>query len=291
MNPLLSLENIEYTAHDTVLHSPANFELADIFDCGQCFRFNKKSDNVYCGVAFGKYIELIKNGNDIVLKNISKNDFESVWYDYFDMDFNYTDCIESFSFDNTLYTAGKYACGIRILHQDHWEALCSFIISQNNNIPRIKKIIESLCAKYGKLVYTDDAGKNYYSFPDAGTILEAGEQAIFDLKTGFRAKYIIDAAQKVCDGSINFAEIEAMNTDDALKTLCSIKGVGPKVASCVLLFSFRKYDCFPIDVWVKKILAKYYPDFSSKEYFGKYAGIAQQYLFYYERCINGVFLT
>ena len=184
----------------------------------------------------------------------------------------------------------KFANGIRILHQDHWEALCSFIISQNNNIPRIKKIIEALCSAYGDVIYIDENGKNYYSFPSPEKILEAGEKKIFELKTGFRAKYIIDAARKVSSGEISFEEIEKASTDEAMKILCKICGVGPKVASCVLLFSFRKYDCFPIDVWVKKILDKYYPDFTGKEYFGEYAGIAQQYLFYYERCQNGIYL-
>lgn len=270
---------------------PNNFKLSDIFDCGQCFRFNKKNPDCYGGVAFGKYIEISETPDSIIISNSDKNDYDALWKDFFDIEFDYEKCIQDFSFDKTLSEACNYAGGIRILHQDHWEALCSFIISQNNNIPRIKKIIESLCRELGDIVYTDNNGNNYYSFPPPKKILEAGEQAIFDLKTGFRAKYIIDAAEKVVDGTIDFEKIESMDTDDALEALCSIKGVGPKVASCILLFSFRKYDCFPIDVWVKKILAKYYPDFKSKDYFGKNAGIAQQYLFYYERCMSGVYLN
>ena len=274
-----------------ILSGLPNFSLSDIFDCGQCFRFNKEADGSYCGVAGGKYIKLSQTGDTLTVFNSSLKDFNNLWYDYFDLQFDYNACIDSFSFDETLKKASEYAKGIRILHQNHWETLCSFIISQNNNIPRIKKIIESLCETYGDKVFTDPTGKNYFSFPSPEKILEAGEQKIFDLKTGFRAKYIIDAAKKVCDGTVDLKKIEDIDTETALETLCSIKGVGPKVASCVLLFSFRKYDCFPIDVWVKKILAKYYPDFSGKEYFGEYAGIAQQYLFYYERCQSGVFLS
>lgn len=274
----------------TTLSDVKNFSLSDIFDCGQCFRFNKKENGAYCGVANGKYIELFQTGNTVTINNCNETDFNNIWRDFLDLDFDYQKCIDEFSFDKTLSEASKFAEGIRILHQEHWETLCSFIISQNNNIPRIKKIIETLCREYGDIIYTDDDGKNYYSFPSAERILEAGEQKIFDLKTGFRAKYIIDAAEKIVNGTVNLSEIEIMNTDDAMSTLCGICGVGPKVASCVLLFSFRKYDCFPIDVWVKKILAKYYPDFSGKEYFGRNAGIAQQYLFYYERCKNGVYL-
>lgn len=277
-NDTLTLKNIE------------NFNLTDIFDCGQCFRFNKKADGTYYGVAYGKYIEISQTGKNISLKNVSSDDYNNIWCDFFDLDFDYDKCVQSFPKDETLLTASNYAKGIRILHQEHWETLCSFIISQNNNIPRIKKIIETMCTLLGEVVYTDSYGNNYYSFPSPEKILEAGEEAIFNMKTGFRAKYIIDAARKVSNGEISFENIENMETDLALNELCKIKGVGPKVASCVLLFSFRKYDCFPIDVWVKKILEKYYPDFTDKEYFGKYAGIAQQYLFYYERCMSGVFL-
>ncbi len=268
-----------------------NFELADIFDCGQCFRFNKKENGTYYGVAFGKYIEICKVGNNVILKNVTPEEYDNVWYYFFDMAFDYSACVNEFPDDKTLQTAAKFAQGVRILHQEHWETLCSFIISQNNNIPRIKKIIETLCRELGDEIYTDEFGNKFYSFPSPERIIEAGEQRIFDMKTGFRAKYILDAAKKVASGEVSFAEIETASTDEALEMLCKICGVGPKVASCVLLFSFGKYDCFPIDVWVKKILEKYYPDFKGKEYFGKYAGIAQQYLFYYERCISGVYLN
>ncbi len=274
-----------------ILSGVKNFALADIFDCGQCFRFNKKDDDTYFGTAYGKYIEISAKDDKVTLHHCTAEDFSSVWHDFFDFDFDYAQCISDFAFDETLNKAANFAKGIRLLHQEHWEALCSFIISQNNNIPRIKKIIESLCEKYGDVVYTDESGKSFYSFPSPKKILEAGEQAIFELKTGFRAKYIIDAAKKVVDGDIDLLQLEKDDTDTALEKLCTIKGVGPKVASCVLLFSFRKYDCFPIDVWVKKILAKYYPNFSGKDYFGKYAGLAQQYLFYYERCQSGVYLN
>ena len=287
MNNRYTIENKD---NIIVIKNAKNFVLTDIFDCGQCFRFNKRDDGSYYGVAHGKYIEIYQEQDEIFIKNINADDFENLWKDFFDLDFDYTDCIKDFPADNVLITAAEFASGIRILHQEHWEALCSFIISQNNNIPRIKKIIEALCSTYGDIIYTDENGKNYYSFPSPERILEAGEKKIFDLKTGFRAKYIIDAAKKVVDGEVSFEEIENATTDEAMKMLCKICGVGPKVASCVLLFSFRKYDCFPIDVWVKKILDKYYPNFENKEYFGKYAGIAQQYLFYYERCQNGIYL-
>ncbi len=284
----MNYEKISYEANRIIIHKPKNFSLSDVFDCGQCFRFNRMYDHTYCGVAFGKYIELHEKEDRIEILNVTKPDFEEIWSDFFDLDFDYEKCISDFSFDTTLKAASKYASGIRILHQEHWETICSFIISQNNNIPRIKKIIEALSEKYGEHIYTDSYGKKYYSFPTAQSLYNAGEQAIYEMKTGFRAKYIYDAAKKVTEGTINFDTIENMDTEEALEYISTIKGVGPKVASCILLFSFRKYDCFPIDVWVKKILSKYYPDFSGKEYFGKYAGIAQQYLFHYERSISGI---
>lgn len=276
------------TLHTIKIKKPNNFSLNHIFDCGQCFRFNQNGSNSYNGVAYGHYIEITQLDDEVTIASTSKGGYEAIWKDYFDIDFDYSECINNFSFDNTLKIASSYASGIRILHQDHWEALCSFIISQNNNIPRIKKIIETMCEQYGEHVYTDNNNKKYYSFPSPKAIFDAGEEKIFELKTGFRAKYIIDAAKKVVSGEISFDEIESMPTEIALNKLCEIKGVGLKVASCVLLFSFRKYDCFPIDVWMKKILEKYYPDVKSKEYFGEYAGIAQQYLFYYERCMSGI---
>lgn len=276
------------TLYTTKINKPNNFILSDIFDCGQCFRFNKNGKHSYNGVAYGRYLEITEDHNSIFISSAEESDYNCVWHDFFDMDFDYSSCISSFSFDKTLKSASEYASGIRILHQDHWETLCSFIISQNNNIPRIKDIIEKMSEQLGTHIYTDENGKKYFSFPTPQAVLDAGEDKIFELKTGFRAKYILDAARKVCNNQISFNSIENMSTDEALSKLCEIKGVGPKVASCVLLFSFRKYDCFPIDVWIKKILEKYYPDFSGKEYFGEYAGIAQQYLFYYERCISGI---
>ena len=172
----------------------------------------------------------------------------------------------------------EYGRGIRILRQDGWEALCSFIISQNNNIPRIKKIIENMSKTFGEKI-----GDDLYAFPTAKALYEAGEDKIFELKTGFRAKYIYDAAKKVANGEIDLSLIDKMPTKDALEYLMQIKGVGLKVASCALLFGFNKTDAFPVDVWVKRVLEKYYPNGLDLDNLGDYAGMIQQYLFYYER--------
>lgn len=285
------MDNIIFEENLTRLCSQPNFIPEQIFDCGQCFRFNKNQDGKYHGVVGKKYIEIEKRGDDILLHNCTESDFNLVFRDFFDIDFDYSKASSDFPKDNILKKASDFGSGIRILHQDNWEALCSFIISQNNNIPRIKGIINNLCEKYGESVFTDKYGKKHYSFPDAATIANAGEQAMFNLKTGFRAKYIYDAAYKVASGKIDLNALYDMSYTDGAKYLQQIKGVGLKVASCVLLFSYRKYDAFPVDVWVKRILEKYYGGNADAEYFGKYAGLCQQYLFYYERCENNVFLN
>ena len=286
-------ENFNITEENNciIIDNPETFSIAQTFDCGQCFRFEKKNDSSYCGVAFGKYIELENVKDKLIIKNCTADDFINIWYDYFDFGFDYKKCISSLSHDKTLKKACTFSSGIHILHQDKWETLCSFIISQNNNIPRIKKIIENMCALYGDHIYTDENGKKFYSFPSAETLFLLGEKNIFDLKTGFRAKYIYDAAKKVALSEIDLDKIYDIDTGKARDYLMQIKGVGPKVALCVLLFAFRKYDAFPVDVWMKRVLEKYYDNKFDKEYFGKYAGIAQQYLFYYERCSCGVYLN
>ena len=270
---------------------PENFDLEHIFNCGQCFRFNKHKDkqNTYFGVAFGKYLEISQDDDKVYFHNTTEDDYRTHWHSFLDLDSDYKSIISSFSDDEVLSEAAAFSGGIRILKQDPWETLCSFIISQNNNIPRIKGIIENMSRAYGQEM-TTASGDKFYSFPTPGALVDAGEEKIFELKTGFRAKYIYDAAYKVESGEVDLKSIFDMNLDTALNTLMSIKGVGPKVASCVLLFGFSKYDAFPIDVWVKKILSNYYADGISTHLSGKYAGIAQQYLFYYERCKNNVYL-
>lgn len=273
------------------IERPKNFDIDQIFGCGQCFRFNKsqEKENTYCGVALSKYIEITQTDKTITFYGADEKDFNLMWKNYFDLDTNYDKIIKSFSDDNILFNAANFSRGIRILKQDKWEALCSFIISQNNNIPRIKGIIENISRQYGKEITCFD-GVTRYAFPEPIALYNAGESAIFDLKTGFRAKYIFDAAQKICAKQIDLDKLSDFDTVNAMAELMTIKGVGPKVAQCTLLFGFSKYDAFPIDVWVKRILQNYYSDRQSRHFSEKNAGIAQQYLFYYERCKNNVYV-
>ena len=268
------------------------YDLAKTLDCGQAFRWERVGDE-WLGVAHGRLISVKQEGGELIIYNATKEDFENIWCHYFALDEDY-EAIDGELLENCrnpmFVKALECGRGIRILHQDAWEAVCSFIISQNNNIPRIKKIIDALSFALGKQIDASDmvahgaAGREFYSFPTAEAILGAGEEFIFSLKTGFRAKYIIDAAQKWCDGDIDEEELKNIEKlEDALAYLCRVKGIGLKVASCALLFGFGRLDPFPVDVWMKRVLDKYFEKDFSPATFGRYAGVAQQYLFDFER--------
>lgn len=249
-----------------------DFELSETLDCGQAFRWTAKDGGGYTGYYLDKFLELDDAGDTIIFRNTSEKDFLEIWKNYFDLDTDYTYIKELFSEDETLKKACEFAGGIRLLRQDTWETVCSFIISQNNNIPRIKKIITNMCNHYG-------------CFPTAEMLAKETVESIDFLKTGFRAKYIIDAAQKVSSGEINLDEITKMPVDAAREELKKVKGIGNKVADCILLFGMHRTDAFPVDVWIKRAMAEYYPD-GFPEQFRQYQGIAQQYLFHYIRTNN-----
>lgn len=264
----------------------SHFDPDKTFNCGQCFRF-EKNGSAWEGVAKGKYVSIKSDGDGTVFfSGADAEEFRTTWRDFLDCDTDYDSIADDFSaLGGVMGEAVAISRGIRILRQDPWEALCSFIISQNNNIPRIKKIINALCREYGEKIYSPD-GREFYTFPTPRALFEAGEEGIYALKTGFRAKYLYDAAKKIVLRDIDLKAVYDMDTQSGAEYLKQIKGVGDKVSACVLLFAYHKTDSFPIDIWVKKILKKYFdgkvPDF------GTYAGIAQQYLFFYERYIvNG----
>lgn len=262
------------------------------FDCGQCFRFETVADSSFLceveGVAHGRYVRFAQNGEGELFVYSSEEDFNELWYPYLSLDCDYGAVNETLlsalkgSDRLHLERAAEASRGIRILRQDRWEALCSFIISQNNNIPRIKKIIGAMCEKYGEKI------EGGYAFPTPEALARAGESAIFDLRTGFRAKYIYDAAVKVATGELSLDSVsDAPTYGEAEKLLLSVKGVGPKVAACTLLFGFSRLDAFPVDVWIKKVLERRFEKGFDPSVFGEFAGIAQQYLFYYERYVDG----
>ncbi|MBR2473445.1 MAG: DNA-3-methyladenine glycosylase 2 family protein [Clostridia bacterium] len=262
------------------------FSVMQTFDCGQCFRF-EVTGNKAEGYAFGKKIQIMQiSDGELFISPCEPEEFNSVWIRYLSLDTDYEGIRRELSVtrkgDKSLALAMETGKGIRLLRQEPWETLCSFIISQNNNIPRIKKIIAALCKAGAEI-----SGGSETDFPSPETLVKMGVDGLFALKTGFRAAYLYDAAHKVLSGEVDLEAVKAMPTEQAAGELCKIKGVGPKVAACALLFGFEKYDAFPIDVWVKRVMAEYYGGEVSGKDFGAYAGLAQQYLFYHRRYIEG----
>lgn len=259
------------------IETPPVFNLSLSLDCGQAFRW-QKNGNIWHGVAFGKMLNIEQTENELIFYDCSEDDFNNIWKIYFDLDCNYNEIVSKYD-DNYLKTAVSEYNGIRILRQEPWEALCSFIISQNNNIPRIKGIIERLCEEFGE-------GENgSKSFPSAEVLSKLTVEDLAPLRAGFRGKYIIDAAQKVANGDIDFDKIQSEPIEFGREELQKIKGVGTKVAECTLLYGFHKIEAFPIDVWVKRIMAEMYPDGLPQCTKGT-EGIAQQYLFHWRRMQN-----
>ncbi len=263
--------------NNILLTEVKNFTLAETLDCGQAFRWKKREDESWEGVAFGKYLRLSATEEGIILYDTTEDEFNSVWKNYFDMERDYAEIIAKISDSEVLKVASGFGDGIRILQQDPWETLCSFIISQNNNIPRIKGIVERLCESFGEPVKD-----GYYSFPTAARIAALTLEELAPLRSGFRAKYILDAAKKVASGDIDLNLLKTMELDAARNELMKIYGVGEKVADCTLLFGLSHIEAFPKDVWIKKAMAKLF-DGELPACAMPYAGIAQQYIFHYAR--------
>lgn len=248
-------------------------DLKQTLFCGQCFRFRELSETEFDGFAGDKYVRLTQKEDGMEI-DAPENDLE-FWQDYFDLSLDYSKLLKEFGADKTLMAACK-GRKIRVLKQLPFETLISFIISQNNNIKRITGIIDRLCECFGEKI---DGG---YAFPTAERLSVLSEEDLAPLRAGFRAKYIIDAAIKVNSGEVDFEKIKALPDDEAREALKVIKGVGDKVADCVLLFGLYRTSAVPKDVWIKRVNAYYYPD-GLPECVGEYAGIAQQYLFDYAR--------
>lgn len=270
--------NIEYIGNNVVLKNVTSFSLEQTLDCGQCFRWEKTLPNTYQGIAYGKLLTISQNSDEITLHNCTKVDFENIWYDYFDLATDYDKVRRELSLLHpVLNEAQKYAPGIRILNQEPWEALCSFIISQNNNIPRIKGIISRLCETFGEKLSDGN-----YTFPSAEKLSACSVDDLAPLRSGFRAKYIVDASRKVASGEIELNTVKELSVCEARNELIKIKGVGPKVADCTMLYGMGKKECFPLDVWMKRAMSILLPELTPQS-FGVNAGIAQQYIFHYSR--------
>ncbi len=259
--------------NDIIVYEP-DLDLDETLDCGQAFRWRKIASDYDCtyeGAFLNNRLTVSQNGKGrFIFHDTDENDFISEWISYFDFETFYSDLKRWFSEDETLANACEFVGGIRLLRQNSWECLISFIISQNNNIPRIKGIIERLCGSYNGI------------FPDYKQLSAETPDSLSYLRSGFRAKYIADAAAKTADGTVDLDKIALMPIDEARSALKQIKGVGPKVAECVLLFGMYRTEAFPVDVWIKRVLEQYYPE-GFPEFAREKAGIAQQYLFHYIR--------
>jgi N-glycosylase/DNA lyase len=272
---------------DVMLSGVKNFALAQTLDNGQAFRWREVSPNEFTGIAHGRRLVLVFSENILTLKNVSLEEFETLWKKYFDFQRDYGELKSIFAkSEGVLREALNFSPGLRLMRQDVWEVLVSFILSQNSNIPRIKKMIELLCENFGDKLSSicnceTDACQGY-AFPSAEVLAKLSADELAPIKCGYRAAYVIDAAHRVASGQFEPSVLEKLSSDEIKNELLQIHGVGPKVADCVLLYGFGRTECYPADVWIKRVMTKYYPDGFPKE-LNEHAGIAQQFLFHYVR--------
>ena len=281
-----------------ILKKPKTFNLKDIFECGQCFRWNKQTDDSYTGIWKENIVNIKKEGQDFVFTGICKNgNFEEEIQKYFDLDRNYEQIKKELAKkDKYMKTSIAYGKGIRILNQDLWETIISFIISANNNIPRIKGIIERLAKTYGNKIEWNE--KAYYTFPTPRQLKDVTVEEYRKLGLGFRDIRLYETTNMILEGKVDLQELEKNpNTIEVREKLLTLSGVGPKVADCILLFSdLKRLEVFPIDVWVRRVMNDLYIkekdetkvnkkqiEALAKAKFGNLAGLAQQYLFYWRR--------
>lgn len=280
-----------------ILKNVKSFEPRHIFDCGQCFRWNEETDGSYTGVFGSNVLNVKKENQDIVFTGKCEGDIQEICRNYFDLDRDYELIKSNLSnVDNYLKESIAYGNGIRILNQNLWEMIISFIISANNNIPRIKGIIERLSQTYGNKI--EMGTKEYYTFPTVQQLSKASVKDLRNLGLGFRDKYIYETTQKILHQEIDLEQLhQEPDTQKVRNSLLSLSGVGPKVADCILLFStLKRFDVFPIDVWVRRVMNDLYIksedetkinkkdiELLARQKYGNLEGIAQQYLFYWRR--------
>ena len=261
---------------DLILTEIKNFKLPQILDNGQSFRWSG-DENSYSGIAYGRFLELHIDDKNLIFKNVSLKEFEHTWRDYFDLGRSYDELRLQYDSDLTLKKAIAHSPGLRLMRQDPWETLITFILSQNSNIPRIKGMVSRLCEGFGELL--PNGG---YTFPQAEALIDAD---LSDIKSGYRVDYIKDAARRVSEGRLDLEKLKLASSEELRVALLEVHGVGPKVADCVMLFGFGRVECFPLDVWMKRVMADYYPN-GFPENLLDTAGIAQQFLFHYIRTVK-----
>lgn len=275
-----------------ILEGVSDFDPKHIFECGQCFRWKDQGDGSYTSVAKGRVINVSREGDTIYLKNTNLEDFNNIWKDYFDLDTDYSKIKNELrNMDEYLEKATEFGWGIRLLRQDPWEMIISFIISSNNRIPMIQKAIKNLSREYGTYIGSYE-GEDYYDFPTPQQLSKASIEEIRACSTGFRDKYIKSTTEEVIKNNDDVYSYRNLSTEDCIKELLKFNGIGPKVGDCIALFGMQKYDTFPVDVWVKRVMQEFYVEDDMSlpkirkyaiDKFGDLSGFAQQYLFYYAR--------
>ncbi|MDE7321453.1 MAG: 8-oxoguanine DNA glycosylase [Lachnospiraceae bacterium] len=262
-----------------------NFSALQICLSGQCFRMEACGEDKYCLIAAGKYLEIVQNDDNISF-DCTQEEYDNIWKNYFDMDTDYAKIIECIDSDDIYLTsAAEYGKGIRILNQDLWEMIISFIISQQNNIKRIRKCIKLLCEKYGEKKLSAN-GITYFDFPTPQSLAYAKMEDLYACNLGYRSRYVYETANSILCNDIELQALGQMDYKTAKVELLKLCGVGTKVADCICLFALHKTDAFPKDTHINKVLAAKYPDGFPYEKYSGSTGILQQYIFYYD--LNGM---
>ena len=273
-----------------ILEDVENFDAKAIFTCGQAFRWYEEKNGSFTTVHLGRVLNVLNEDDKVIFKGTNLEEFNEIWIDYFDLNTDYQSIRKSLANNKILANAMEYGKGIRILNQNHFEMLISFIISANNMIPRIRKSIEVISMRYGKFI-CEDENRKYYSFPTVEELSKATVEELREFaKVGFRDKRIFDTVNMIKNENIDLDSFENLETDNLREELLKFSGVGNKVADCIMLFSYKRGEVFPVDVWIKRVMEELFIKEEtpvkkiSKEadrIFGKYAGYAQLYLFYY----------
>lgn len=258
-----------------------NFDLSQICQSGQCFRMTKESDDTYSVIAGERYLEAERQGNSCIF-HCDESEFENFWKDYFDLDSGYEAYIAQIpKTDAYLQRAASFGSGIRILRQDLWEMIVSFLISQQNNITRIRKCIQNICCQYGE-EKINVKGQTYYAFPKPDILAKLDEDALMECNLGYRSKYVVRSAKSIVSGEMDLDELCGMPYYEARTNLLKLCGVGEKVADCICLFALHHLQAFPVDTHIKQAIAGHYPQGFPDDLYKGYQGVMQQYIFYYE---------
>ena len=265
--------DITQRADAVVISDFGEINLDMTLDCGQAFRWSRQPDGKWRGTACGRTIDITQKNSELYIYGSNEEDAQKIWADYFDLKRDYGKIITAFKNDAHVCGAIERHGTVRILNQEPWEALCSFIISACNNIPRIKGIVSRMCDNFGERLPDGS-----FAFPSPEVIAGKTEDELSVLRAGYRVPFILDAARAVCSGDIDLESVRELTEADARRTLMRIKGVGRKVADCTMLFSLGFSSVFPVDRHIQRACGEIYPD-GLPDCFDAFYGLAQQYIF------------